>query len=87
MNPEIIILDEPTSALDVSSQAQIMNLLKNLKKESNMSMMFIIHDIALSSDVCDKIDVLNLRERRFSSSKFFLGVRGVADKICIPSVD
>ncbi|MEM3742807.1 MAG: ABC transporter ATP-binding protein [Nitrososphaerota archaeon] len=58
MNPKIIILDEPTSALDVSIQAQIMNLLKKLKKDLNISMIFITHDIALSSDISDKIAVM-----------------------------
>jgi len=58
LNPELIILDEPTSAIDVSIQAQIMNLLKRLKKELDISMMFITHDIALASDICDKIGVM-----------------------------
>ena len=58
LNPEITILDEPTSALDVSIQAQIMNLLKRLKKELDISMMFITHDVALASDLCDKIGVM-----------------------------
>ncbi|MEM4576342.1 MAG: ABC transporter ATP-binding protein [Candidatus Nezhaarchaeales archaeon] len=58
LNPEVVILDEPTSALDVSIQAQIMNLLKNLKKELGLSMIFITHDIALASDICDKIGVM-----------------------------
>ncbi|MEM2214846.1 MAG: ABC transporter ATP-binding protein [Candidatus Nezhaarchaeales archaeon] len=58
LNPDIVILDEPTSALDVSIQAQIMNLLKNLKKELGLSMIFITHDIALASDICDKIGVM-----------------------------
>jgi peptide/nickel transport system ATP-binding protein len=58
LNPEIVILDEPTSALDVSIQAQIMNLLKRLKKEFNISMIFITHDIALASDLCEKIGVM-----------------------------
>jgi peptide/nickel transport system ATP-binding protein len=58
LNPEILILDEPTSALDVSIQAQIMNLLKRLKKEFSISMIFITHDIALASDLCDKIGVM-----------------------------
>ena len=58
LNPKYIILDEPTSALDVSIQAQIMNLLKRLKRELNISMMFITHDIALSSDICDRLAVL-----------------------------
>lgn len=58
MNPKIIILDEPTSALDVSIQAQIMNLLKRLKRELNLSMIFITHDIALASDISDRIAVM-----------------------------
>lgn len=58
LNPEIIILDEPTSALDVSIQAQIMNLLKSLKKELDLSIIFITHDIALASDLCEKIGVM-----------------------------
>jgi len=58
LNPRLVILDEPTSALDVSIQAQIMNLLKRLKKEFDISMIFITHDIALSSDLCDKLAVL-----------------------------
>lgn len=58
MNPKIVILDEPTSALDVSIQAQIMNLLKKLKKSLKISMIFITHDIALSSDINDRIAVM-----------------------------
>lgn len=57
MNPELLILDEPTSALDVSVQAQIMNLLKDLKEDPGISMIFITHDIGLASDLCDKIAV------------------------------
>ena len=58
LNPPLIILDEPTSALDVSIQAQTMNLLKRLKKEEHMAMIFITHDIALSSDISDKMAVM-----------------------------
>lgn len=58
LNPPLLILDEPTSALDVSIQAQVMNLLKQLKKERNMAMIFITHDIALSSDISDKMAVM-----------------------------
>ncbi|MBS7646748.1 MAG: ABC transporter ATP-binding protein [Candidatus Bathyarchaeia archaeon] len=62
LNPEIVILDEPTSALDVSIQAQIMNLLKKLKKQLHLSMIYITHDIALASDLCDKIGVMYVGE-------------------------
>lgn len=58
LNPPLIILDEPTSALDVSIQAQVMNLLKRLKKERHITMLFITHDIALSSDISDKMAVM-----------------------------
>lgn len=58
LSPDLVILDEPTSALDVSIQAQIMNLLKRLKKELGISFIFITHDVALASDLCDKIGVM-----------------------------
>ena len=58
LNPSLIILDEPTSALDVSIQAQIMNLLKRLKRDLNISFIFITHDIALASDISDKVAVM-----------------------------
>lgn len=57
MDPALLILDEPTSALDVSVQAQIMNLLKDLKTDPGISMIFITHDIGLASDLCDSIAV------------------------------
>jgi peptide/nickel transport system ATP-binding protein len=57
-NPKIVILDEPTSALDVITQANIMNLLKRLKKELGLTYIFITHDIALSSELADKIAVM-----------------------------
>lgn len=58
LEPPILILDEPTSALDVSVQAQIMNLLKRLKWDLGLSMLFITHDIALASDLSDRLAVM-----------------------------
>jgi len=58
MDPELLILDEPTSALDVSVQAQIMNLLKRLKWDTGVSMIFVTHDIALASEISDSVAVM-----------------------------
>lgn len=58
LEPSVVILDEPTSALDVSVQAQIMNTLKQLKWDLGLSMIFITHDIALASDLCDRFVVM-----------------------------
>ncbi|MEM2740430.1 MAG: ABC transporter ATP-binding protein, partial [Candidatus Bathyarchaeia archaeon] len=58
LNPEVVILDEPTSALDVITQANIMNLLKKLKKDENLSYIFITHDLALASELADMITVM-----------------------------
>jgi ABC-type dipeptide/oligopeptide/nickel transport system ATPase component len=57
-DPQLLVLDEPTSALDVSIQAQIMNLLKELKRERGIGMLFITHDLALASDLCDRVAVV-----------------------------
>ncbi len=57
LQPNLLICDEPTSSLDVSIQAQILNLLKELKKEFNMSYLFISHDMASVQYMCDRIAV------------------------------
>lgn len=57
-NPELIILDEPTSSLDVLTQANIMNLLKEIKRRIDVSMIFITHDVSLSSELADKVAVM-----------------------------
>lgn len=58
INPKVIICDEITSALDVSVQAQIVQLLIELQKEKNVSMIFITHDLALASLICDNVLVM-----------------------------
>lgn len=57
-NAEIIIADEPTTALDVTIQAQIMHILKNIKKEIGTSILLITHDLALVEDDADEISVM-----------------------------
>lgn len=59
LSPDAIIADEPTSALDVSVRAQILNLLMDLKRELNLSMVFISHDIQTVRYISDRIIVMN----------------------------
>jgi len=57
-NPSILIADEPTTALDVTIQAQILELIKQLKKEFNMSTILITHDMGIAAESCDNILVM-----------------------------
>ena len=57
-DPEILICDEPTTALDVTIQAQILELINNLKKERNLSVVFITHDLGVVANMADEIAVL-----------------------------
>ncbi|SEK23673.1 ABC transporter ATP-binding protein [Nonomuraea pusilla] len=58
LDPEVLIADEPTTALDVTVQAQIMDLLAELQRESQMGMILITHDLGVVADVADKIAVM-----------------------------
>jgi peptide/nickel transport system ATP-binding protein len=58
--PEFIAFDEPTSALDVSVQAQILNLLKDLKSEFGLTYLYITHELLIAESVCDYIAVMYL---------------------------
>ena len=62
LNPEFIVADEPVSALDVSIQAQIINLLLDLKKYLNLTMLFISHDLSVVKLISDRIAVMYLGE-------------------------
>ncbi|MDB5500549.1 MAG: Peptide transporter ATP-binding protein [Tardiphaga sp.] len=58
IEPEVLLLDEPTSALDVSVQAEILNLLKTLRRERNVTYFMVSHDIAVITHLCDRIAVM-----------------------------
>jgi len=57
-NPALLIADEPTTALDVTIQAQILNLMRQLKESMNMSMMLITHDLGVIAEMADRVAVM-----------------------------
>lgn len=58
LDPPVLLLDEPTSALDVSVQAEILNLLKGLRQEKNLTFLLVTHDLPIVSFICDRLAIL-----------------------------
>ena len=57
-DPTLLIADEPTTALDVTIQAQVLELMKDLKKEFNTSLIMITHDLGVVAEICDKVAIM-----------------------------
>ncbi|MCP4254365.1 MAG: ABC transporter ATP-binding protein [Candidatus Scalindua sp.] len=62
LEPEILLCDEPVSALDVLIQADVLNLLKDLKSRMNLTMLFVSHDLAVVRNIADRVAVMNMGE-------------------------
>ncbi len=90
-NPDLLLADEPTTALDVTIQAQILEMISNLKKERGMSMIMITHDLGIIAETCDVVAVVYAGEVieygtkeeifRYPSHPYTLGLFG-----SIPSI-
>ena len=72
-NPKLLIADEPTTALDVTIEAEILNLIQELKSELNMSMLMITHDLGVIGEVTDEVAVMYVGKvvERTSTRKLF----------------
>ena len=86
--PDILVLDEPVSALDVSIQAQILELLVKLKKEFNLTFIFISHDLSIVEAFCNSVSVLYYGEvvEQSSAKKIFRYPRHPYTELLVKSV-
>lgn len=88
LKPQLIIADEPVSALDVSVQSQILNLLQKLKKQFNLAMMFITHDLSVVYHVSDQVVVMYMGcvVEQAPTAKLFAAPRHPYTKALLASV-
>jgi len=94
LEPDFVLADEIVSGLDVSTQAQVLNLLKDLSRDLGLAMAFISHDLSVISAVCDRVCVMRLGrvveegpcEQVFASPKSDY-TRALLDAIPLPEID
>lgn len=77
LDPDVLIADEPTTALDVTTQAQILELIRKIQKRKNMSVMFITHDFGVVAEIADRVVVME---------KGYLVEQGRADQVLVNPV-
>lgn len=77
LDPDVLIADEPTTALDVTTQAQILDLIRKIQKRKNMSVMFITHDFGVVAEIADRVVVME---------KGYLVEQGRADQVLLNPV-
>jgi len=87
-NPQLMVLDEPTSALDVSIQAKIIGTLMELRKQFNMSYLFITHDMSLMRNISDRIAIMYLGRimEMAPTADFFLKPQHPYTKMLLSSI-
>lgn len=87
-DPDVVIMDEPTSALDVLTQANIMNRIKEIRERTDITIIYITHDISVSSEIADKVAVMYAGEivELNDAEKFFAEPRHPYSKLLLYSV-